>query len=432
MERSSNHQQVAILVSPGIGHLIPAVEFAKKLTIHHNLHVTLITQSTSSSLSMPEQSILDSFPEELNLLCLPAPSQLKNLPEGTRAISVIFLTIAYNLPLLRTILKSLVYRNSRLALVVDLLGVEALDMATELGISSYLFYTSNCMSLSLSLHIPKLDAEFSGQYRDLQKPLELPGCLPLSGKDFPDPLPLRGSEGYAKFISYAKCYTKVKGILVNSFEELEPGVVKALKENLGVPRVYPVGPVIQSGLAKAENDYECLKWLDEQPQGSVLYVSFGSGGTLTGAQMEELAWGLEMSGQRFLWVAKSPHEHEPSSALATAQSLKNNPAEFLPIEFVEKTKGFGMVVSSWVPQMEKLNSVLLVEGVKIALGLVKDDDGLVRREEISRVIKCLMEGVEGKKIREKMREVNEAAARAVGKAGSSSRYFMELVSEWKS
>ena len=40
---------------------------------------------------------------------------------------------------------------------------------------------------------------------------------------------------------------------------------------------------------------ELLGWLDGQPERSVVYLSFGSGGVLSIEQMNELAWGLELS-----------------------------------------------------------------------------------------------------------------------------------------
>ncbi|RWV89513.1 hypothetical protein GW17_00048335 [Ensete ventricosum] len=72
--------------------------------------------------------------------------------------------------------------------------------------------------------------------------------------------------------------------------------------------VYLVGPLTQSGKNEADEGAECFRWLDRQPKGSVLFVSFGSGGTQSMAQMTELALGLELSGQRFLWVVKSPSD----------------------------------------------------------------------------------------------------------------------------
>ena len=45
-----------------------------------------------------------------------------------------------------------------------------------------------------------------------------------------------------------------------------------------------------------------MAWLDKQPPGSVLYVSFGSQYTISASQAMELAMGLEKSGHKFVWV----------------------------------------------------------------------------------------------------------------------------------
>ncbi|PKI30851.1 hypothetical protein CRG98_048758, partial [Punica granatum] len=51
---------------------------------------------------------------------------------------------------------------------------------------------------------------------------------------------------------------------------------------------------------------ESLTWLDRRPPESVLFITFGSGGTLTIEQLTELGWGLELSQQRFVWVVRAP------------------------------------------------------------------------------------------------------------------------------
>jgi pathogen-inducible salicylic acid glucosyltransferase len=77
-----------------------------------------------------------------------------------------------------------------------------------------------------------------------------------------------------------------------------------------------IGPTIPSMFLdnRIENDKEyglsifkpntdtCMKWLNDRPKGSVVYVSFGSMAALKVEQMEEIAWGLRMSNRCFLWV----------------------------------------------------------------------------------------------------------------------------------
>ncbi|RVW73942.1 UDP-glycosyltransferase 72C1 [Vitis vinifera] len=59
-------------------------------------------------------------------------------------------------------------------------------------------------------------------------------------------------------------------------------------------------------------------WLGMQPSESVIYVSFGSGGTLSAKQTNELAWGLELSRQNFVWVIRPPMDDDAAAALFTS------------------------------------------------------------------------------------------------------------------
>ncbi|KAE8676871.1 UDP-glycosyltransferase 72B2 [Hibiscus syriacus] len=141
----------------------------------------------------------------------------------------------------------------------------------------------------------------------------------------------------------AKRYRLAQGIMVNSFMDLEGVPIKALQESK--PPIYPVGPLVNADSSREPDGSGCMKWLDVQEVDSVLYVSFGSGGTLSMNQLNELAMGLEMSGQRFLWVIRSPND---SVAIATffRNESQNDPFEFLPKGFIERTKDRGLLVPS--------------------------------------------------------------------------------------
>lgn len=89
----------------------------------------------------------------------------------------------------------------------------------------------------------------------------------------------------------------------------------------------------------------CLTWLDDQPEGSVLYVSFGSRLALSKGQMKELGNGLLISGCRFLWVAKGKKVDKEDE-----ESIKN----MLGHELMERIKDQGLVVKDWVDQGEIL------------------------------------------------------------------------------
>ncbi|KAL5989203.1 hypothetical protein ACLOJK_010093 [Asimina triloba] len=465
---------IVLLPSPGMGHLIPLAEFAKTLVFHHNFSVTLIALAFDSS-SKAQKAVLQALPTNINSVQLP-PVNLddQQIPPDAKIETHISLTVKRSLDAIRGVLKDLAAKSRLVALVVDLFGTDAFDLATELGIPPYIFYPTTFTALSMFLNLPVLDATISCEYRELTEPIKLPGCTPLRGTDLLDPVQERQNDAYRWVLHHCKRYKSAKGILVNSFVDVEPGPAKVLME-AGEPPVYPVGPLIGSGGAGADADErnECLKWLDGQPRGSVLYVSFGSGGTLSRKQLEELALGLEMSGERFLWVARSPQEKAANATFFSVQSMED-PFHFLPDGFVGRTQGRGLVVPSWAPQIEvlaheatggflthcgwnstlesivhgvpliawplyaeqRMNAVMLVDGLRVAIrprSTADADHGVIGRDEIARVVKSLMDGEDedGMEARDRMAQLKEAAARAMAEGGSSRAALSEVARQWQ-
>ncbi|KAK4403542.1 Hydroquinone glucosyltransferase [Sesamum angolense] len=186
-----------------------------------------------------------------------------------------------------------------------------------------------------------LDESCTSEYRDMVDPITLPGSI-LSR------IGIRSSQGF----------------------------------RTDVFRVFPRLPCRRRTERKAESDAgsECVKWLNDQPPKSVLFVSFGSGGTLSVEQFKELALGLEMCGQRFLWVVRTPQESAADAYLNT-QSFVKDPLDYLPEGFLERTKGRGLVVVSWAPQIQvlshRMNAVFLTDGLKGAIRVKPNENGIV-------------------------------------------------------
>ncbi|KAJ1689580.1 hypothetical protein LUZ63_013735 [Rhynchospora breviuscula] len=152
--------------------------------------------------------------------------------------------------------------------------------------------------------------------------VNFPDAPPIPASDVPETLLDRASEIYQKCIRNFTQHREVDGILVNSFEALEPKAVKALKEGLY-----------------------------SQPKRSVVFLSFGSAGAFTAKQINEIAIGLEKSGQGFLWVVRSTDNPKKPYVSLPDPDLDS----LLPEGFLSRTKEWGMVVKSWVPQVEVLN-----------------------------------------------------------------------------
>ncbi|CAO2165584.1 unnamed protein product [Urochloa humidicola] len=239
------------------------------------------------------------------------------------------------------------------------------------------------------------------------------------------------------------------------------------------PPAYAVGPFVRTcssgGEEKAEHG--CLRWLDEQPDGSVLYVCFGSGGTLSTEQMAELAAGLEAGGQKFLWVVRFPSDKDRSASFfgTAGHEGDDDPLSYLPEGFVERTRGIGLAVAEWAPQVEilshravggflshcgwnstleavaagvpmlawplyaeqRVNAVMLVERAGLALRPRGNDDGVFTREEVAEAVTELMLGEKGAAARKEARELQEAAAEAWAPDGPSRKAFEAVAGEWK-
>ncbi|XP_010457132.1 PREDICTED: UDP-glycosyltransferase 72B2 [Camelina sativa] len=460
---------IAIIPSPGMGHLIPFVELAKRLVEHHLFTVTLILSGESSP-SKAQRSVLNSLPSSIATVFLP-PADLSDVPSTARIETRIMLTMTRSNPALRELFDSLSARKRLPAvLIVDLFGADAFDVAVEFHMSPYVFYATTANFLSFCLHLPKLDETVSCEFRYLTEPVKFPGCVPITGKDLVDPAQDRNDDAYKWLLHSAKRLREAKGVLVNSFFDLEPNAIKALQEpGPDKPPVYPIGPLVNTSSSDVnlKDESECLNWLDNQPFGSVLYISFGSGGTLTLEQFNELALGLADSEKRFIWVIRSPSGIASSSYLNPHS--QTDPFTFLPLGFLDRTKEKGLVVRSWAPQIQilahpstcgfvthcgwnsilesivngvpliawplfaeqKMNALLLAEGVGAALRVLAGEDGIVRREEVVRVVKELMEGEEGKAIGNKMKELKEGLVRVLGDDGFSTKSFSELLLKWK-
>lgn len=469
MEKTPN---IALFQSPGMGHLIPIVEFAKRILSHHNISSTIIVP-TDGPISSSQNIFLQKLPQGVNYILLP-PAKLDDLDDA-RPETRISLTISRSLDSLRDTLKSLVVTTKLVALVLDFFGTDAYEVAREFNIPVYLFWSSNALSLAFMNHLPDLDAKVKCEYRELSEPIRIPGCVLLHGKDLLDPIQDRKNEGYEWMLRHAKKFKLADGIIINTFHDLEGKTLEAVQdfdllEDPGqrMPCLYPIGPLVQTHPSPdGVNGFGCLSWLDNQPTSSVLFVSFGSGGTLSFKQVTELALGLEASGQRFIWVVRSPNDK--ANAAYFGDKNQDNPLGFLPEGFLERIQDRGMLVPSWAPQAailshaatggflthcgwnstlesvvngvpliawplyaeQKMNAVLLTDDLKVALRPRANETGLVKREEIANVVRNLMEGEEGQLIRNRMRSLKDASANVLSENGVSTKTLGKLASQWK-
>ncbi|TKW35276.1 hypothetical protein SEVIR_2G361900v4 [Setaria viridis] len=379
---------------------------------------------------------------------------------------------------LREFISSLPPRSVH-AVVIDSPSADALDVARELGVPAYTFYGVNASTVAVFLQLPWFRAEGQPSFKELgDAPLEFHGVPPMPAsyllrETLLDP----ETEIYKQMMNLMRRNTEPDGILVNTFASLEPRATGALRDprillpggECRVPPVYCVGPLVASGAAgaEAEDKHECLAWLDAQPERSVVFLCFGSTGAATHSeeQLREIAAGLRNSGHRFLWVVRAPVSGDTprlfeSGADADLEAL-------LPDGFLESTKGRGLVVKHWAPQVEvlrhratgaflthcgwnsvlegitagvpmlcwpmyaeqRMNKVFMVEEGRVGVEMAGWEQGMVTAGEVEAKVRLVMESEEGERLRARVAAHRDAAAVACKAGGSSRAAFGQFLSD---
>ncbi|PQM37652.1 UDP-glycosyltransferase 71D1 [Prunus yedoensis var. nudiflora] len=285
---------------------------------------------------------------------------------------------------------------------------------------------SNAGSLAFMLHLPKpnnqITAEIKGSDPEIWS-LMAASLLMLSLQ--------RDLEGPAK------------GIVVNTIVELETHAIKSFsggKSQSQTPPVYPVGSVIdlkggqaddQSNLDKDQHD-KIIKWLDEQPQSSVVFflVCFGSMGSFGATQVKEIALGLGQSGQRFLWSLHLPPVPQAQGKTSRASNSSNSEDIYCHMGSwvgswpTRQLVGLCLIVGGtqfWRACEQQLNAFRMVRELglpeELRLDYRKGSGELVVADEIENGVTKVMD--RNSEVRKKVKDMAEKVRKAAMDGGSS-------------
>ncbi|KAK1642547.1 hypothetical protein QYE76_060352 [Lolium multiflorum] len=434
------------------------VELAKHLLRHgHSVVIAVVDPPDTDAVSADAVARLAAANPSIAFRLLPVP------PSPDPAVHPVkrsLDTLRLANPVLRDFLRSLPAPGAD-ALLLDMFCVDALDVAAELHVPAYFFFASAAGALAVLLDLPYSYPKLPS-FKDMGDTLvRSPGMLPIRAVDMPLMVQDKESVTTKVRLHQFKRIPEGRGVLVNSFDWLEPTALRALADGVCVPgrptpRVYCIGPLVDGG--GEERRHECLAWLDAQPPQSVVFLCFGSKGAFSAAQLKEIARGLERSGHRFLWAVRSPPEEQSEFPEPDLERL-------LPAGFLERTRNMGMVLGSWVPQAEvvrheavgafvthcgwnstleaimsglpmicwplyaeqALNKVFMVEEFKIAVALEGYEKGMVKAEELEAKVNLVMETEEGRKLRDMLVVAKKMALDAIGQGGSSPAAFAEFM-----
>ncbi|XP_006646296.1 UDP-glycosyltransferase 88B1-like [Oryza brachyantha] len=455
------------------GHLHPMMQFAEHIA-SHGVPVTVAIADVPSTGDSPETiARLSASYRSVSLHLLP-PAPVARSGDTVDPDADPFITLLADLRATDAELVAFVRSlPSVKALVVDFFCAYGLDAAAELGVPAYLFFTPSASALASFLHVPVMQSavSFGEMGRSL---LHFPGVHPIPASDMPDVLLDRDNYQYKTVIAFFEQLAKAKHILANTFEWLEPRAVKAIQDGIPrpgapAPRLFCVGPLIGEERGGDQKKHECLRWLDAQPAQSVVFLCFGSVSSVTVEQLKQIAAGLERSEHAFLWAVRAPVAPDADSTKRFESRGEASLESLLPEGFLDRTRGRGLVLPSWAPQLEvlrhpatgafvthcgwnstleaiaagvpmvcwpmyaeqKMNKVFIVEDMK--LGVVMDgyDDGMVKAAEVEAKVRLVMESEQGREIRERMALAKEMAARAMEVGGSSMASIADFLSSLK-
>ncbi|XP_038888340.1 7-deoxyloganetin glucosyltransferase-like [Benincasa hispida] len=251
---------------------------------------------------------------------------------------------------------------------------------------------------------------------------------------------------------------EASAIILNTFDTLEEHVLKALSSINSL--IYTIGPLhllvkqIEDEKQRAigsnlwVEDFECIEWLNSKEPNSVVYVNFGSITVMTSHQLIEFAWGLANSKKPFLWI--------------TRPDLVVGDSAILPHEFVTQTKDRSLI-ASWCCQEQVLNhssiggflthsgwnSTLesICAGVPMISwpffaeqqtnchyccsewGIGMEIDNNVKRNEVEKLVRELMDGEKGKQMKENVMNLKSKAEEAYEVGGFAWKQLDKLIKE---
>ncbi|KAL4606012.1 hypothetical protein ACB092_09G071400 [Castanea dentata] len=403
-------------------HLIPFTEMAK-LFAHHGVKVTIVLTPLNAARfnTILEQAKASNL--NIEFVSLRFPGQEAGLPEGCE-----------NLDALPSSLPN--------CIISDI----CLPWTTEIGlkfkIPRLVFHTTSCFCLLCSHNIScsKVLGGVTSESQIFLVP-NMPDRIEFTKAQLPEAT-RKSSDEFTNFVNqFKEAELSAQGIVVSTFEELEPRYVEEYQKV--VKNIWCIGPLslcnkaisdkFERGNETSIDECNCLRWLDSMKPNSVIYVCFGSLCEMLASQLVELALGLESSNFPFIWKTKGRgliiRGWAPQVQILSHLAIGGFLTHCCWNSTLEGVSA-GVPMITWPMFAEQLyNEKLLVQvlrigvrvGAKASVGFGEEKDKvLVRSEDVKKAIEQLMgKGEEAEEKRERARKLGGIAKKSVEEGGSS-------------
>nr|QOD39011.1 C-glycosyltransferase [Dendrobium catenatum] len=330
----TNLPRVLLLPSSGMGHLVPFVRLASALS-ERCISVSLL--AVRPTISAAESLLLSSLPSSLLLDFPIKPLDPSLFPPSSDPFFLQMEALRRSADLLPSFISTCSPPVS--SLIIDIsIASSFLPVAAAAKIPCFVLFTSSASMLALCSVFAFLSTPTAGADVNIAG-----GVLKIPTSSLPPPLRDPNHLFTTQFVENGRALAQANGILVNTFSALEPEVLVALNSGAvlpGLPPVIAIGP-LPPVKKQPSLPSPALRWLDEQQEKSVMYVSFGSRTAMSKEQIRALGAGLENSGCRFFWVVKSAKvDREEVMEIE----------ELLGEEYAKRVEERGLVVKEWVEQ----------------------------------------------------------------------------------
>ncbi|KAK8267083.1 hypothetical protein V6Z12_D12G289400 [Gossypium hirsutum] len=260
---SLSPMEEAIVIYPAsmLTHLAPMVEFAKLLLTQHpslSIHILIATLP-----SQPSSTVPSPVPPSITFHYLPT---FDLLPTSTDLDPLFFDVIRLRNPDVRRTLLTISNNYTLNAIIVDFFCTSAaFEVASDLNLPAYSFLPTALGAAACLLYLPTLCNKFTQSFQHLNVLLDIPGAPPIPSADMP-PTTFKGNKLYDVFLDIATNLPRSTGIIVDTFEYLEPKSFKEINDGLCLPDyptppLYCIGPLIVNTTVDGDGVPQCIKWV---------------------------------------------------------------------------------------------------------------------------------------------------------------------------
>ncbi|KAL4036682.1 hypothetical protein IC575_000246 [Cucumis melo] len=465
---------------PAQGHITPMLNLAKLLH-HRGFHITFVNTEYNHRRLLQSRGpdSLDGLPD----------FQFKTIPDGlpyseaSSTQDIPALCVSINKTCLAPFCDLISQMNLNAStssnaipkvscVVSDVVAFFSVSAAKQFKIPYALFFTASACSYLGYLQYPKLMKQGLVPFKDasyltngyLEKTIEwTKGKEKIRLKDLPTMLRTTDPNHISLnfIIQFVNIRNQATAIILNTYDELEKDVLVASALPSSNPHHYTIGPLhmmvkqIENEKTRAigsnlwVEESECIEWLNSKEPNSVVYFNFGSITVMTKQQLIEFAWGLANSKKPFLWI--------------TRPDLIVGDSAILPHEFVTQTKDRSLI-ASWCCQEQVLKHPSIggflthsgwnstIEGITAGVPMIccpffsdqqtnccycctewgigmEIDNNNVKRNEVEELVRELMDGEKGKKMKENVMNLKSKAEEAYKLGGCAWKQLDKLIEE---